>query len=108
MSAFVSMVVIVLSTTPHASHVESISKDHQMIHNNARAGFGEKNTHRALYVFSNKMLKHKLVIPTSFTVFSPDMSESETNDIIASLSTLDTVEYLPRVCARRRRQAGLQ
>ena len=50
-----------------------------MIHDEARAGFGQKSTHRALYVLANKTLKHKLAVPMSFTALASGMSESERN-----------------------------
>ena len=65
----------------HAQSNDSIkTTNHDMIHSKARAGLGNQNTKRALYVFTKESLLHKLENPddTSFDSFvSSSMNEEE-------------------------------
>ena len=100
---FVVMAIDVLTIMVHACAVERINKNHDNVHSKARASFGEQNIHRALYVFTNKQLKHRLEMkPKSFKSFITScLDESEASDILSSLNTANCADYLP--CEMRER-----
>jgi hypothetical protein len=85
---FVTMAVDTLSIVIHACGVERINKNHQMVHCKQRAGFGEENTVKALFCFTNLRLSNrKATKHIDFKQWcASSLSEVELEDISETLS----------------------
>ncbi|KAK3244258.1 hypothetical protein CYMTET_6821 [Cymbomonas tetramitiformis] len=87
-AALVQMAIHVLQILLHACNIERINKDADAVHSKARPRFGETNSKKAIYCYTNLVLQFKVkmsYLEYLSTVLSPEDQE----DV---LRTFDTVE----------------